>query len=268
VIRTIGAQARQAAKANPEIREKVKEIMRLVELSGKDALDRIEAEVDATIKDKGKLGKKHARYVRELLASCTAEDEPWDVCFYKVIYFPLVETIFPKQNRTYGIELPQLFVLLESDGQTAHILLDNLPASVETLRTEDPLQAGQRYKEHRRKKFQLSAPVLAEVRDMQKVAMASSFYLLGEGRIFVVVASRITGVEGEFLGAVMAGYELDLNRARKDTHAVLGVSHALEQCLGMHGRTGGAAVPSDQVCADEIAHPEQGLTFVYQDRLG
>ena len=146
VIRTICAQARQAAKANPEIREKVKEIMRLVELSGKDALDRIEAEVDATIKEKGKLGKKHARYVRELLASCTAEDEPWDVCFYKVIYFPLVETIFPKQNRTYGIELPQLFVLLESDGQTAHILLDNLPASVETLRTEDPLQAGQRYK--------------------------------------------------------------------------------------------------------------------------
>jgi len=261
-IKRVGDRTREEFRSRRAVPPE--RILSFVENEAKDALTRLEDRVAKTIKKPFSVEGGYPTYMRGLFASCLAETEAWPLCYFKLTYLPLTQVIFPQQKKILGAAMPELFVLVDPDGRTARLLLDNLSSSVDILRTQDPDKAASMYKTHVRENFQQTAPVLEQLRNSFE-PMISSFVLLND-RAFVVVASRIESATGEYLGALIVGYEAGRSMARNDTMAVLGWRPVLEHCMHVaSGKPGEEGDAWSARCEYEFSRVDKGILFVHND---
>jgi len=264
-IRDMSNRMRQAFPLSRRHRMKPERVLEFVEKEAKESLDLFEKDIENRIKKQYRVEGGYPKYMRDIFASCMAEKEAWPVCYFKMTYVPLARIIFPEQKKELGDAFPELFILVESDGTTTRLLFDNLDSSVDKLRTKDLFHAATGYRNHIRENFHQSAPVLEQLRTSFE-PMISSYLSLQGNRLFIVVASRIENAEGNFLGAVLVGFELDHGRATRDTFAVLGVRPVLEQCSRVAGDGDESAQASDTLCEYELARQAEGITFLHRDK--
>lgn len=259
-------------KVNMRIREKFlhpdgvppEKIIALAETEASVELDAFEKTVGG-MKPPREM-KNYPHFMRETFASCMAEKEPWAVCYFKMIYLPLTRIVFPEQKREFGDAFPQLLILVDTDG-TSRILFDNLDTAVDKLEEEDIYTAAVRYRNHIIENFDQTAAVLKELKTSFDPVISSHF-VLGENRVFVVVASRIVGKKDKYLGAVIVGYELDKFHAWEDTATTLGFRPVLEQCMASVRNPDAGATVSQALCEYEAARQEKGTTYFARTRKG
>lgn len=260
-VRSVGMAIRQEF---PGRRVAPEHILRFVDKEAKEILDRFENSIAEQIKAPWDVKGGYARYMRDIYSSCLSESEPWPVCYFKMTYVPLSRVIFPEQKKVLGGDFPELFILVDPDGKTTRLLFDNLDKSLDSMMTEDIFRAATGYSHHIKKDFQLTAGVLEQVRDSFE-PMISSYLVLPENRVFAIVASRVEGKSGDFLGALIVGYQLDRMLATEDTFGVLGVRPVLERCLDITVDED-AAPASEKRCEYEMARQDKGITFLYRDK--
>jgi len=240
--------------------------MKFVEQEAKAELDLFEAKLEERTKQKLKVEGGYASYMRDVLSSCMAEGDPWAICYFKFTYLPLTRIIFPYQKKELAESFPELFILVD-ENNTTRLLFDNLDTAVDKLQNEDLYVAGVRYKDHIKENFDQTAEVLTQL-ETSFEPMISSYLVLNESRVFIVVASRISAQDGEYLGALLVGYELDYGRARADTSEILGVRPVLERCLQTPGEGQETLLASEELCKYELSRQEKGITFVHVNKKG
>lgn len=260
-IRDIGMQIRQAFPDRNKIAPE--HILRFVEKEAQDILDGFEKSIAEQIKSPWNVQGGYARYMRDIYSSCLSESEPWPVCYFKMTYVPLSRVLFPGQKQELGGDFPELFILVDPDGRTSRLLFDNLDKSLDAMRTDDIFRAATGYRDHVKKDFNLIAPVLEQVRTSFD-PMISSHLVLPGNRVYAVIASRVEGKDGDFLGALIVGYQLDRLLATQDTFHVMGVRPVLGRCLKV--TTDEDAQPaSEKLCEYEMARQDKGITFLFRD---
>jgi len=208
----------------------------------------------------------YPRLMRDVLASCMAEEESWAVCYFKLTYLPLTRIVFPEQRSDFGDAFPELFVIVDDSG-TTRILFDNLDTSVDKLQKEDIYTAGVRYRNHIIENFDQTAEVLKQLKTSFEPVI-SSHLILGENRVFVVVASRILDKQKQYLGALIVGYELDKLHAWEDTAFTLGFRPVLEQCMASVRDPNAPAPVSEALCEYEASRQDRGTTYFARNRKG
>jgi hypothetical protein len=241
-------------------------ILSFVEEEGKAQLDAFEDKVRARVKTRIKIESGYSRYMRDILASCMAEEDSFGVCYFKLTYVPLTRIIFPVQKKELGGLFPELFILVDQD-KTARLVFDNLDSSVDDLRKEDLYNAGIRYKNHIIENFDQSAEVLKQI-DSSFDRMISSSFVLNDRIVFVTVATRVEDSKGNFIGALIVGYELDNTRAREDTSAVLGLRPTLEKCLRTSSSDSTESMANEALCEYEMSRQVKGITYFAQNKKG
>jgi hypothetical protein len=237
-------------------------ILKFVETEAKDALARFESGVQSSIKQPYAVEGGYPRYMRDLFASCLAESEVWPLCYFKLTYLPLTQIIFPAQKKQLGAAMPELFVLVDPDGRTTRLYFENLANTVDVLRVQDPDQAASNYRTHVRENFQQSAPMLEQLKSSFEPTI-SGFFVSGS-HAFVAVAARIEAPSGDFLGALIVGYEVGRGRAMRDTVAAMGWRPVLEQCMDVDSR-GEPDNRSSNVCEFELSRVDKGILYVFSD---
>jgi len=241
-------------------------ILSFVENEAKPVLDRFEKDVEARLHQKLKMKGGFAAYLRAVMGSCMAEGDPWSVCYFKLTYLPLSSMIFPEQQKELGQAFPELFILVD-ENNTARLLFDKLDTSINQMRNEDPDQAAVRYKDHIVENFDQLAEVLKPLKTSTEPSISSHLALSGN-RVFIVVATRLTGADGKYLGASIVGYEMDKGRAWQDSAAVLGIRPILEQCIEAAAQDSPTQTTSETLCEYESSRQPTGLSYVFRNRHG
>ena len=258
LIRNTSNKTRQAfprrGKVPPE------RILQFVEQETRAELDAFEKRVDQELKQKLRLEGGYASYLKDVFASCMAEGDPWAICYFKFTYLPLTRIIFPAQKAELAESFPELFILVDNE-RNSRLLFDNLATSVEKLEQEDVYVAGVRYKDHIIENFDQIAGVISQLESSYE-PMISSHLILNDSRVFVTVASRISGDDGQFLGSIIVGYALDNGSATVETSEVLGVRPVLEGCL----ETSGDNQTSEELCEYELGRQAKGITYLAENK--
>jgi len=263
-IRDLRTKTRQAfpvrAKVPPE------RIISFVNQEAKGLLTKFYETIEKKVLRKIRVEGGYAQYMTDMFGSCLAEGDPWAVCYFKLTYFPLTRIIFPEQKAELGDAFPELFILVDAK-KTTRLLFDKLDTSVAKLQREDLFMAGVGFRNHVIENFDQSAEVLKQLRSSFEPMISS--YLTINDRVFVVVASRIEAVDGQYLGALLVGHELGKGLAWQDTAVTLGIRPVLEQCIeDTKAEADAANLTSDKLCEYEMSLQEKGVTYLYKNRKG
>jgi len=252
-IRDLRTKTRQAfpvrAKVPPE------RIISFVNQEAKGLLTKFYETIEKKVLRKIRVEGGYAQYMTDMFGSCLAEGDPWAVCYFKLTYFPLTRIIFPEQKAELGDAFPELFILVDAK-KTTRLLFDKLDTSVAKLQREDLFMAGVGFRNHVIENFDQSAEVLKQLRSSFEPMISS--YLTINDRVFVVVASRIEAVDGQYLGALLVGHELGKGLAWQDTAVTLGIRPVLEQCIeDTKAEADAANLTSDKLCEYEMSLQEK-----------
>jgi hypothetical protein len=212
-----------------------------------------------------------------VLASCLAEADPLSVCYFKLVWLPLTQIIFPVQKKEFGEAFPELFVLVD-DAMTTRLVFTNLRSSMGQMVVRpgrkqsytDALdtalfEAGTRYEDHVIEKFMQRAEVLNVLKTSFKDTISS--FLNFNGKVYVVVAGRLVDDDGKFLGAVLVGYEVGTAVAWQDTAITLGIRPVLSQCMEAQVADD-EELYNDALCEYEMSKQENGVTYVMRNKKG
>jgi hypothetical protein len=220
----------------------------------------------------------YAKFVQDyVLSSCLAEADPWSVCYFKLIWLPLTQIVFPVQKKEFGRAFPELFVLVD-DTMTTRLFYTNLKTAMETMvvrgTKDNPYsdsladalyKAGLHYRKHTVNQFMQRAEVLDKLEESPEGTMLSSFLTL-DNKVYVVVAARLDDPSGKYLGAVLVGYEVGTGVAWEDTAITLGIRPVLQQCLD--DKLDGVEQHNAALCENEMSKQENGVTYLLRNKKG
>jgi len=203
----------------------------------------------------------------ELLVTAAISDfEPFDFGYYQVLHFALRELIFPDLKGQFsGGRVPDLFVVVDGTEHVSRVLHDNfgfaigyVPTSTEEIERELLAFNG-----HKTSMREFAPVVEAVMADEAPEGKMFSGVMVRNDRVFLVVASPVTGRETGLMGSLVVGYELERNRARQDAADVLGVRAGLKRCYGE--MKADEEEPSDALCQRELQRQTRGLSYLGVD---
>lgn len=272
------AKHRDALEA---LKKKVRNELGIVRVTDNRELDKLVRTIfQSNPKTFGPLGKDlnqalegvtfRKEYVQKLslvFSSCSLQEEAWDVCFFKYFYTDFVDYVLPERTGDIA-SLPELFIVMDPDGQTTRAIYDNLPQVAERVldstldgktKEQATTTALERFRDHVRPRFNQATPALDILNKGEKRVVRS--YLTMDDSIYVVVGMRLGSAES---GAplALAGYLLDSGRAQQDAGKVIGVSPTLKLCLASQGQK--EASVSEALCDRERSRQAKGLSFVFR----
>ncbi len=209
--------------------------------------------------------KEYIQKLGLIFSSCSLQEDPWDICFFKFFYTEFVGRALPDMELA-SKDFPELFVMMDPDGKTSRVLYENFPQFAQRSidpaldqSTKDQLEATalERFGDHVRPGFNQATPLLDLLARGDK-RQSSSYLVVGDA-VYVVVGRRLGSLDS---GAplALAGYQLDTVRAQQDAARIVGVRPSLKLCL--------AAVRdetvSDALCDRERARQSKGLSFFFR----
>ena len=270
VIREMGNKRREAFPglrgASEALEQRLKRFV--LEEAGED-VDRFSDEINAAIRDvpDGISREDYVGKLGDILVSCMAEQEPWDVCYFKLTFMPLSLAIFDKMKELYQDRLPQLFLLVDEDGQTGRIDIRNLSSQLLGDEETDLYREATQYDAHRIQNFFRYVPQIETLRNSD-VASASVLFSDSEKKTYLAVVHKILGKkDGTVRGFVVVGFEVDDILAKQDTRAIMGVRPRLERCEAFRfagEEMNGEAVLSEEACEYEAGLQVGAVTYLYQ----
>ena len=273
VIRNVGNKRREAFPGMRGISAEMEARLRkfVLEEAG-DEIASFRKALAATIREVPE-GMSREEYIASLgdhLATCMAEQEPWDVCYVRLTLTPLVLTIFDKLEELYRDRLPQLFLLVDEDGQTGRIDIRNLSSQLRGNKEIDLFREFTQYKAHRIQNFDRYVPQIEALRTSDD-STASVLFSDGEKKTYLAVVHQLTGQGGETRGYVVAGFEVDEILAKQDTRIVMGVRPRLEGCEQYRfagEENGDAPALSEEACEYEAGLQIGAVTYLYRSAAG
>lgn len=239
--------------------------------AGED-VGRFRDEIGAAIRDvpDGMSREDYVVKLGEILTSCMAEQEPWDVCYFKLTFMPLSLAIFDKMKELYQDRLPQLFLLVDEDGQTGRIDIRNLSSQLLGDEETDLYREATQYDAHRIQNFFRYVPQIETLRNSD-VASASVLFSDSEKKTYLAVVHKILGNDDAVRGFVVVGFEVDEILAKRDTRAIMGVRPRLERCEAFRfagEEMNGENVLSEMACEYEAGLQVGAVTCLHQSSSG
>jgi len=268
VIREVGNKRRETfpgiRRSNAAMEQKLKKFVQ--DAAGVE-VDRFRASLHSTIRDvpEGISREDYVGKLGDVLVSCMAEQEPWDVCYFKLTYLPLSLTIFDKLKELYEDRLPQLFLLVDEDGQTGRINIRNLSSLLRGDEETDLYREATQYDAHRTESFDRYIPQIEALRTSDEVS--ASVLFSDSQKNYLAVVRKIQGREGATRGYVVVGFDVDTVLAKQDTRTVMGVRPRLERCEQY--RFSGENQAEETTLSEEACEYEAGLqvgaiTYLYR----
>ncbi len=273
VIREMGNKRREAFPGLRGASETTEQrLKRFVHDEAAEDVGRFRDEISTAIRDvpEGISREDYVGKLGDVLVSCMAEQEPWDVCYFKLTYVPLSLVVFDKMEELYQDRLPQLFLLVDEDGQTGRIDIRNLSSQLRGGEETDIYREATQYDAHRIQNFLRYVPQIETLRNSD-VASASVLFSDSENKTYLAVVHKILGKGGAIRGFVVVGFEVDEILAKQDTRAIMGVRPRLERCEAF--RFAGEEMNGEKVLSEEACEHEAGLqvgavTYLHQSSSG
>ncbi|MFH1531555.1 MAG: MXAN_5187 C-terminal domain-containing protein [Pseudomonadota bacterium] len=272
-IREVGNKRREAFPGMRRPTEAMEQRLKsFVQDAAGEEIETFRTVLDATVQDvpEGISRKDYIAKLGDILVSCMAEQEPWDVCYFKLTYLPLSLTLFGKLAEFYEDRLPQLFLLVDEDGQTGRIDIRNLSSLLRGDKDTDLYREATQYDAHRMQSFDRYVPQIEALRTSDDPS-ASVLFSDSQKKTYLAVVRRLMGKTGGVRGYVVVGFEVDEVLSKRDTRAVMGVRPRLEHCEQY--RFAGEANIDDAVLSEESCEYEAGLqvgavTYLYRSSAG
>ena len=273
VIREVGNKRREAFPGMRRPTEAMEQrLKKFVQDTAGDEVERFRAALRANVKDvpEGISREDYVAKLGDILVSCMAEQEPWDVCYFKLTYMPLSLTVFDKLEELYKDRLPQLFLLVDEDGQTGRIDIRNLSSLLRGDKETDLYREATQYDAHRIQSFDRYVPQIEALRTSDDPT-ASVLFSDSEKKTYLAVVHRLAGKSGASRGYVVAGFEVDGVLAKQDTRTVMGVRPRLERCE--QSQFAGEVKGDESALSEESCEYEAGLqvgavTYLYRSAAG
>ena len=266
-VKAMGRETRE--RFARDTKATVDDKLRYVKAKSQPALNRFKETIASNISTMVDVEGGVETMMADILASgMVGKYDWWPYSYFKVTYIALVEFVYPDLLRRWNRkDLPDLFVLIEPENETARYFVENLAAVIESRPMGQELDRDLlAYDTHITTNFSQVAPVLKDVKAGSDVLMSSGI-LIRDNRAFVVVATRLEDGDKDFLGTLLVGYELDKTLAERDTARILGMRPVLKSCLDkLEGEQELAA--SGERCQYELRHQSRGITLVARDRIG
>jgi HAMP domain-containing protein len=273
VIREVGNKRREAFPGMRRPTEAMEQrLKKFVQDAAGDEVEKFRAFLRAAVTDvpDGISGADYVAKLGDILVSCMAEQEPWDVCYFKLTYMPLSLTVFEKLEELYKDRLPQLFLLVDEDGQTGRIDIRNLSSLLRGDKETDLYREATQYDAHRIQSFDRYMPQIEALRTSDDPS-ASVLFSDNEQKTYLAVVHRLVNPDGAVRGYVVAGFEVDEVLAKQDTRTIMGVRPRLERCEQF--RFAGESHSDESLLSEEACEYEAGLqvgamTYLYRSAAG
>ncbi|MBM4370410.1 MAG: hypothetical protein FJ098_02065 [Deltaproteobacteria bacterium] len=273
-IRDVGSKCREAfpglrGPTNDAMEQRLKQF---VQDEAGPAVDRFRGALRERLRDipEGISREDYVTKLGDILVSCMAEREPMDICYFKLTYVPLTLALFDRLAEIHKEHLPQLFLLVDEDGQNGRIDIRNLSGQLRSGRQADLFRETAQYDAHRIQSFGRYLPQLDLLRSSDETTRSVLFSDV-QNKTYLAVVHKLVSGDGAIRGYVVAGFEVDEVLAKQDTRSVMGVRPLLERCeeYRFAGEEPGDEEPlSEEMCEHEAGLQVSALTFLHRTASG